>query len=89
VSGTNKSKSRTLGLGLREAATLANLGDMEEGEEAEHEEKVLKADARGKAETAEAEEKRCEWQVNFLRVRGLFCKTHPPNAGVRVNLVRF
>jgi hypothetical protein len=81
VSGTNKSKSRTLGLGLREAATLANLGDMEEGEEAEHEEKVLKADARGKAETAEAEEKRCEWQVNFLRVRGLFLQNTSAKRG--------
>jgi hypothetical protein len=75
VSGTNKSKLRTLGLGLREAATLANLGDMEEGKEVEHEE-VLKADARGKAEMAEAEEKRCEWQVNFIRVRGLFFAKH-------------
>lgn len=24
-------------------------------------------------------EKRCGWRVNFLRVRGLFCKTPPPS----------
>jgi hypothetical protein len=45
----NRSKPRTLGLGLGEAATRANLDDAEEGEEVEHEEKVLKAAARGKA----------------------------------------
>jgi hypothetical protein len=61
-------KSWTLGLGLGKAATPANLGDAKEGEEAEHGEKVLKANARGKPKTAEAEEKRREWQVNFLRV---------------------